>query len=140
MKESKELKKCDFIKCDGVTVFEYDISLPTLTVGTTCDKRVNRLLERAYQNALARAEALGVRAQEEYKNDEGEKKRFYFRPYRYTFECKVSDEEGELLSLLFNGKIERRGKTLSKERRELALRRRDGLFVLPKKTKKPSKV
>ena len=136
MTEKSELKKCDFIKCDGVCVFEYDISFPMLNISKRCDKRIGRLLECAYQNALSRARALGARAEEEYRNDEGEKKRFYFRPYRYIFKCSVTGDDGECLTLLFDGKIERRGKALSSERREVTVRRRSGLFILPKKIKK----
>ena len=139
MQEITELKKCDLIKCDGVCVFEYDISFPALTVSQKCGKRLRRLLESSCQNALAHAKALGEKAEEEYRNDESEKKRFYFRPYRYVFKCRATGDDSELLSLVFEGKIERRGKTLSSERCELAVRRKNGLFIVPKKVKKGCK-
>ena len=132
MENQKQLKKSECILCDGVAVAEYSITLPVLSLGTRADKKTNRLLEKIYGNTLKYVEKLSSKAKKEYTDEEGPKKRFYFRPYRYTLICTVGDVDEKHFSLTLESTLSRRAHVLSHDRRTVTARRRDGVFVPPR--------
>ena len=129
MNESKELKKAGTAYVDGVNVAEYCINIPRGVCNGKGDKRADRLFESVFDSCSGYAEKICERAKKEYENDENEKKRFFFRPYRYTSELRVTQNDDEFFSFLIESTLSRRGRILSKESRAAVIRKRDGLIL-----------
>lgn len=88
MIEYKDEKKRIFF--EGVEVASFFAEYP---VAEGLD-RINSFVSELIESSLSWfGDILCERAREEYKSDESDKKRFYFKPYRYTL--KIGAEEGQ---------------------------------------------
>ena len=118
-----------------MTVVEYSIFLDSACFGTRADKRTNRRIDKMYTNAVSYIEKLSAMAKKEYSDDQNPKKRFYFRPYKYTLVCNIGELDERLFSLSLDARLERKGKVINSKSYTFIARRRDGIFIPQKKKK-----
>ena len=129
MEERNLSKKSDKLLHEGVSMVEYGISLPNMNFGGKGETRIKEILSSVFKEAENSVNTLYKKAKEEYTSDTNARKRFCFKPYKYSLSYEVTDCNGEIFSFVLTLTLSRQGRILLTEKSGIAVTKSSGLIM-----------